>query len=76
MAKYNLQMTPRHDVDALAGAITDMATELNHDEFELLELLLRNKPIDALHTHSYTFHTANGRHIIETIKDYYNEYND
>ena len=37
--KYNLQMTPRHDVDALAGAITDMATELKHDEFELLELL-------------------------------------
>jgi len=72
--KYNLQMTPRHDVDALAGAITDMATELEHDEFELLELLLRNKPIDALHTHSYTFHTANGRHIIETIKEKYYDY--
>ena len=72
--KYNLQMTPRHDVDALADAITDMAYELEYDEFELLQLLLENKPIDAIHTHSYGFHTANGRHIIETIKEKYYEY--
>ena len=73
--KYNLQMTPRHDCDALAQAVTDMAEELEHDECDLLYLLLENRPIDALHTHSYTFHTANGRHIIETIKEKYYEYN-
>jgi len=72
--KYNLQMTPRHDCDALAAAITDMAEELGHDECELLYLLLENRPIDAIHTHSYGFHTANGRHIIETIKEKYYEY--
>ena len=72
--KYNLQMTPRHDVDALASAVTDMAEELEYDAFELLQLLLENKPIDAIHTHSYGFHTANGRHIIETIKEKYYEY--
>jgi len=72
--KYNLQMTPRHNVHALADAITDMAYELEHDEFELLQLLLENRPIDAIHTHSYGFHTANGRHIIETIKSKYYEY--
>jgi hypothetical protein len=27
-----------------------------------------------LHTHNYGFHTATGRHIIETIKEYYYEY--
>ena len=51
-----------------------MAEELEYDAFELLQLLLENKPIDAIHTHSYGFHTANGRHIIETIKEKYYEY--
>ena len=72
--KYTLQMTPRHDCDALAQAVTDMAAELEYDESELLYLLLENRPIDAIHTHSYGFHTANGRHIIETIKEKYYEY--
>ena len=72
--EFTLQMTPRHDCDALAEAVTDMAAELEYDESELLYLLLENRPIDALHTHSYGFHTANGRHIIETIKEKYYEY--
>jgi replication initiation and membrane attachment protein DnaB len=72
--KYTLQKTPRHDVNALASAVTDMAEELEYDAFELLQLLLENKPIDAIHTHSYGFHTANGRHIIEQIKEKYYEY--
>jgi len=72
--KYNLQMKPRHNVDALASAVTDMAEELEYDAFELLQLLIENKPIDAIHTHSYGFHTANGRHIIETLKEKYYEY--
>ena len=72
--KYTLQMKPRHDVDALASAVTDMAEELEYDAFELLQLLLENKPIDAIHTHSYGFHTANGRHIIESIQQKYYEY--
>jgi hypothetical protein len=72
--EYTLEMTPRHDCDALAQAVTDMAEELEHDECELLYLLLENRPIEALHTHSYTFHTANGRHIIETLKEKYYEY--
>ena len=70
----DLGMTPRHDCYALADAITDMAKELDHDECELMYLLLENRPIDAIHTHSYGFHTANGRHIIETIKQKYYEY--
>jgi hypothetical protein len=72
--REDLESEPRHDVCALAGAITDMAKELDHDECELLYLLLDNRPIDAIHTHSYGFHTANGRHIIETIKEKYYEY--
>ena len=72
--KYNLQMEPRHDCYALAQAITDISMDVDYDEFELMELLLRNKPINALHTHSYGFHTENGRGIINRIKEYYYEY--
>ena len=70
----DLGFIPRHDCKALAQAITDIAKELEYNEAELLYLLLENRPIDALHTHSYGFHTANGRHIIETIKEKYYEY--
>ena len=46
----------------------------NSDAKELMKLLLFNDPIPALHTHSYSFHTATGRHIIQTIQEYYHEY--
>ena len=65
---------PVHDVDALASAIEEMSQQLVHDECELMWLLLENRPINSLMTHSYGFHTANGRHIIETIKEKYYEY--
>ena len=72
--KEDLNMEPRHNCYALADAITDVAEELGHDECELMYLLLENRPIDAIHTHSYGFHTANGRHIINKLKDKYYEY--
>ena len=70
----DLGFIPRHDCYALAQAITDMAEELDHDECELMYLLLENRPIDAIHTHSYGFQTANGRVIIIRIQEYYYEY--
>ena len=36
--KTELNMTPRHNVEALACAVNDMAEELEHDAFELLLL--------------------------------------
>ena len=71
----DLGFIPRHDCEALAAAITDMAEEIDANERELMELLLNNKPINSLMTHSYGFHTANGRYIIEIIKEKYYEYN-
>jgi len=38
-----------------------------------MQLLLENKPINALHTHSYGFHTANGRSLIEGMQNAYYE---
>ena len=72
--KENFGMKPRHDCCALAQAITDISLDMDYDEYELMELLLANKPINALHTHSYGFHTANGRGIINRMQEYYYEY--
>jgi len=72
--RTDLGMTPRHDCNALAQAITDISLDIDYDECELMYLLLENRPIDALHTHSYGFHTANGRGIINRIQEYYYEY--
>ena len=48
--------------------------EVDYDSFALMQLLLENKPINALHTHSYGFHTANGRSLIERMQEtYYTE---
>ena len=67
----DLGFMPRHDCEALAAAITDMAEEIDANERELMELLLNNKPINSLMTLSYGFHTENGINIIETIKSKY-----
>ena len=72
--REDLECKPQHNCEALASAITEMSQQLVHDECELMWLLLENRPINSLITHSYGFHTANGRHIIETIKEKYYEY--
>ena len=69
-----LDSKPRHNCEALAEAINHIAGEVDYDAFALMQLLLENKPIDALHTHSYGFHTASGRYIIETLKSKYYGY--
>jgi len=69
-----LECEPRHDCEALANAINDIADEIEFDSFQIMQLLLENKPIDALRTHSYGFHTANGRQIINGIQNKYYEY--
>ena len=69
------------DSDALSNAISDMIKSVDDGTFhekttakDLLHLLIENKPISALHTHSYGFHTASGRYIIETLINKYNGY--
>ena len=72
--REELDSEPKHDCEALSEAINDVAYEIEFDSFRIMQLLLENKPIDALHTHSYGFHTANGREIINAIQDKYYEY--
>ena len=69
--RQELDSEPRHNCMALAEAINHIADEVDYDSFALMQLLLENKPIDALHTHSYGFNTANGRSLIEGMQNAY-----
>tara|TARA_R110000823_G_scaffold284966_1_gene403431 strand:- start:298 stop:552 length:255 start_codon:yes stop_codon:yes gene_type:complete len=73
--REDLECEPNHNVYALASAISIVAEKVNHDEHELMQLLLENKPIPKLATHSYGFHTRSGRELIEGMKNYYYEEN-
>ena len=65
----------KHDAHAMAEAINQTREDMDYDnEWDLFHLLVENKPISSLMTHSYGFHTANGRGIIETLKEKYYEY--
>ena len=61
--------------DCISAACNDVAIKFNHDKpLDLLKLLFFNDPIPSLFTHSYGFHTATGRNIIETLQEKYYEY--
>jgi catabolite regulation protein CreA len=70
-----LNKTPRHNCKALAKSITKVSKLFNENENELMYLLLENKPINGSYTHSYGFHTAYGRDLINTMSEYYYKYN-
>ena len=77
VSKYMLWRTDEelvHCPDCIAAACNDMAEEFSHNDKDLMKLLFFKYPIPSLHTHNYGFHTATGRHIIETLKDKYYEY--
>ena len=78
--KWRTDEELKHCPECIALACNDMAIKFN-DEFnqelkakDLMKLLFFNDPIPQLHTHSYGFHTATGRNIIETLKYKYYEY--
>tara|TARA_R110001592_G_scaffold171766_1_gene410203 strand:+ start:574 stop:846 length:273 start_codon:yes stop_codon:yes gene_type:complete len=65
----------RHCPNCISAACNDAATKFGHyNSKDFMKLLLFNDPIPILMTHNYGFHTATGRNIIETIKEYYYKY--
>ena len=75
--KYMLWRTDEelvHCPDCIAAACNDMAEEFSHNAKDLMKLLFFNDPIPMLHTHSYGFHTATGRNIIQTLQMKYYEF--
>lgn len=69
--KNDLQMQPKHNLKALKYAFNTLNKEIKTDVLDLVYLIFENKPINHLYTHSYSFHTRNGRYLIETFKNYY-----
>tara|TARA_R100000458_G_scaffold40885_1_gene38473 strand:+ start:372 stop:656 length:285 start_codon:yes stop_codon:yes gene_type:complete len=71
----------RHCPDCIAAACNEMVIKFSN-EFstpkleakDFMKLLFFNDPIEGLFTHSYGFHTATGRAIIESLKMKYYEY--
>ena len=70
-----------HCPEAIAAACNDMAEDNygNHfaraaEPMDYMKLLFFNDPIKGLFTHSYGFHTATGRAIIEQLKSRYYEH--
>ena len=69
-----LEQTPRHNCSALAKAITKASKKFGQDQLDMMHLLLENRPIGG-YTHSYGFHTAYGRELIDTMSNYYYQFN-
>jgi len=69
--KYGIM---KHDKYAFADAVNEVSYDMDTvDPWDIFLLVIENKPIKGLHTHSYGFHTENGRGIIERFKSYYYE---
>lgn len=64
----------RHDLKAVKLAVNHMVECTNIDDAnDIVNLVFFNEPITEMYTHSYGFHTRQGREIIETFKNnYYN----
>ena len=72
--KYILSnyVQPRHNVKALVLACRKLAKETKGvSPKELFHLLIENVEIPQAYTHSYGFHTGNGRYLNETLQSYY-----
>ena len=62
------------NVDCLVSACQWVSQSENVGEVDLFHLLIENKPIKGLYTHSYGFHTAAGRHLIDEMSRKYYEH--
>ena len=56
------------NIKSMQSFIADIESK---NTIDMLKLLCFNDAIHSLHTHSYSFQTATGRHIINTIKEKY-----
>ena len=66
--------TMKHDKYAFADAINEVSYDMDKvDPWDIFLLVIENKPINGVWTHSYGFQTRNGRGIIEKFQSYYYE---
>ena len=63
----------RHNIDHIVRACKYVADREELDAVDLFHLLIENKPVPNLNTHSYGFHTRAGRYLIDSIQEKYYE---
>ena len=64
--------TMKHDKHAFADAINEVSSDTKTvNPWDIFLLIIENKPIEGLYTHSYSFQTRSGRGIIERFQSYY-----
>lgn len=59
----------RHCPKAMKKALNETAKAESVSPIGLFHLVIENQPMSG--THSYGFHTAYGRHLIDTFSTYY-----
>ena len=72
--REDLGCEPRHCCESLASASKQTAMEIESTPWDVLQLVLENKPISDFYTHSYGFHTRAGREIINLFQSNYYSY--
>lgn len=66
---------PRHNIKSLVLACRKVGKREKVEPLKLFHLLIENQPIPECYTHSYGFHTGNGRHLIESVQSAYYQIN-
>lgn len=61
----------RHSFKGMKYAANKVAEESEIDPYDILLLVIENRPIEGGRTHSCGFHTSKGRYLIESFSDYY-----
>ena len=69
----DLNSKPRHNTMALVEAINYVSYKTDIDSVDLMKLLLEDKPIAGQMTHSYGFHTHQGRDLVQGMQHAYYE---
>ncbi len=62
----------RHNINTLVKCIRKVAKSYDVSPLDLFFLIIENKPMGM--THSYGFHTAYGRNLIDSVKNLYYNY--
>ena len=61
----------KHDTNLLIKAIKETSKKYKINEIDLFLFYADNKPINKLFTHSYGFHTREGRQLAKALQNNY-----
>ena len=63
----------RHDMDNMEYSCKKVAKEYDVTPKDIFLFMIENKPIESIYTHSYGFHTREGRALKKQFESYYIE---